>query len=162
MNNTWQKTFVMIKPDAVKRSLAGAVLNRFENAGLTLTAMKIVNPAEKTARAHYCEHEGQTFYGPLVNLLLSGPVICLCMEGAHVIDVVRKLVGATEPREALPGTIRGDYCHISYARSKEQLGVIANLIHASDSPESAERELALWFDEDDYVQPYKILAEQFM
>ena len=161
-SNTWEKTFVLIKPDGVKRALAGTIISRFENAGLTITAMKMHTPQKKQAEEHYMSHRGKSFYEPLVKLLCSGPVIAMCMEGAHAISVVRKLVGATEPKEAAPGSIRGDFCHMSYPRSKERLGVIPNLIHASDSPESAEWELKLWFGSKDFVEDYERSDAPFM
>ena len=161
-NTTWEKTFVMIKPDGVKRSLTGRIISRFEDAGLTVGAMKLSSVSREQAEQHYLSHRGKSFFEPLVSLLCSGPVVALCLEGAHAISVVRKLVGSTEPREAAPGSIRGDFCHMSYARSKERLGVIPNLIHASDSPESAEWELNLWFSEDDFAKPYERTDAAFL
>jgi nucleoside-diphosphate kinase len=161
-NKTWEQTFVMIKPDGVKRALAGNIISRFERAGLTLTGMKLVAVDKEKAEKHYEIHRGKSFFAPLVTLLLSGPVIAMSMEGAHAISVVRKIVGATEPLEASPGSIRGDFCHMSYSRSKERLGVIPNLIHASDSPESAEKELSLWFDPDEFTRDYERADADFM
>lgn len=161
-SNTWEKTFVLIKPDGVKRALAGAIISRFENAGLTLTAVRMQSVDRERAEQHYMSHRGKAFFEPLVKLLCSGPVIAMCLEGAHAISVVRKIVGATEPREAAPGSIRGDYCHMSYPRSKERLGVIPNLIHASDSPESADWELDLWFPEGGIVEGYERADADFM
>ncbi|MCG8453180.1 MAG: nucleoside-diphosphate kinase [Spirochaetales bacterium] len=145
----------MIKPDGVRRALVGRILTRFEEAGLTLKAMTMTQATPQQASAHYAEHEGKSFHPPLVQLLTSGPVVLLALEGAHAIEVVRKIVGATEPREAAPGSIRGDFCHMGYARSKERLGVIPNLIHASDSEESAKRELSLWFKDVDNLPEYQ-------
>lgn len=161
-SNTWERTFVMIKPDGVKRSLIGTVIRRFENAGLTVTALKMQNVSKELAEQHYLGHHGKSFFEPLVSLLCSGPVIAMSLEGAHAISVVRKIVGATEPREAAPGSIRGDFCHMSYARSKERMGVIPNLIHASDSPESAEWELGLWFTDTDFTGIYERTDASFM
>lgn len=161
-SNTWERTFVLIKPDGVKRALTGAIIARFEHAGLTLTGMKLVSVDKERAEKHYESHKGKAFFEPLVRLLTSGPVLVMAIEGAHAISVVRKIVGATEPREAAPGSIRGDYCHMSYARSKERLGVIPNLIHASDSPESAEWELDLWFTDNDIVESYDRSDAGFM
>lgn len=161
-STTWEQTFVMIKPDGVKRALTGTIISRFERAGLTLTGMKLVEVDTAKAEAHYKDHRGKSFFEPLVRLLTSGPVVAMSFEGAHAISVVRKIVGGTEPLEAAPGSIRGDFCHMSYPRSKERLGVIPNLIHASDSPESAETELALWFDKDDFAQNYERSDAGFM
>ncbi len=161
-SDTWEKTFVLIKPDGVKRALMGTIISRFENSGLTISAMRMQSVEKKHAEQHYLSHRGKSFFEPLVNLLCSGPVVVMCIEGAHAISVVRKIVGATEPREAAPGTIRGDFCHMSYPRSKERLGVIPNLIHASDSPESAEWELDLWFKKTEIISSYERTDAQFM
>ncbi len=161
-SGTWERTFVLIKPDGVKRALVGPIISRFENAGLTIVAMKLRSVDRERAEKHYDGHRGKAFFEPLVDLLCSGPVVAMAMEGAHSISVVRKLVGATEPRESAPGSIRGDYCHMSYARSKERLGVIPNLIHASDSPESAEWELNIWFSEADFVGDYERADAAFL
>ena len=162
MESDWQRSFILLKPDAVKRALVGRILQRLEQAGLRLRALKLKDVEENLARVHYAAHEGKPYFTPLVELLCSGPVILLCMEGSGAIEVVRKIVGATEPLQALPGTIRGDLCHMSYARSKERLGVIPNLIHASDSPESAEKELDLWFGNNDFVTDYERCDSRFM
>lgn len=160
--NTVQTTFVMLKPDAVLRGLSGRIISRFEQCGLQLMALKMCNVSPQMAEQHYEEHRGKSFFTGLVNLLGSGPVIIMAVKGAHAIELVRKLVGNTEPLRAMPGTIRGDFCHMGYARSRERLGVIPNLIHASDSPESAERELAFWFSENDYAETYKRCESVFM
>jgi len=161
-NITWEQTFVMIKPDGVKRALIGRIISRFERAGLTLAGMKMVEVNTELAEKHYEIHREKPFFIPLVSLLTSGPVIAMVFEGAHAISVVRKIVGATEPLEAAPGSIRGDFCHMSYSRSKERLGVIPNLIHASDSAESAETELTLWFKPEDYAEDYSRSDAEFM
>ncbi len=159
---TWEQTFVMIKPDGVKRALTGTIISRFERAGLTLTGMKMLEVDREKAEAHYESHRGKAFFEPLVALLTSGPVVAMSFEGAHAISAVRKIVGGTEPLEAAPGSIRGDFCHMGYSRSKERLGVIPNLIHASDSLESAEKELTLWFDKGDFAQNYERSDAGFM
>ena len=161
-NTSWQQTFVMIKPDGVKRALAGTIITRFERAGLTFTGMKMMDVDRQRAENHYGEHRGKPFFEPLVNLLTSGPVIAMSVEGAQAVSVVRKIVGSTEPREAAPGSIRGDFCHIGYERSRERLGVIPNLVHASDCPESAERELALWFENSEFTEDYERSDAGFM
>jgi nucleoside-diphosphate kinase len=161
-STTWEQTFVMIKPDGVKRALSGTIIARFERAGLTLTGLKMMTADRERAEQHYEEHRGKSFFEPLVSLLTSGPVIAMSIEGAHAVSVVRKIVGSTEPREAAPGSIRGDFCHIGYARSKERLGVIPNLVHASDSPESAGKELSLWFESGDFARNYERSDAGFM
>jgi len=156
-----ETTFIILKPDALRRAICGEILSRFEKAGLKITAMKLVQPARETAEEHYAEHKGRNFYAPLVDLLISAPIMLVALEGAHAVEIVRKLVGATEPLKSAPGTIRGDYTHVSYARAAERLGVISNLIHASDSPESAERELKLWFEPSDFVENYQRCDDQY-
>jgi len=161
-STTWERTFVLIKPDGVKRALIGTIISRFENAGLTITAMKLVSVDKGRAEEHYKNHRGKSFFDPLVGLLCSGPVNAMVIEGAGAISVVRKIVGSTEPRKAAPGTIRGDFTHMSYERSWERMGVIPNLIHASDSPENAEWELALWFSRQELISPYERCDAKFM
>ncbi len=161
-NTSIERTFVLLKPDALKRGLAGTIIKRFEDAGLTLKAMKLMDADQKRARQHYAEHKNKPFFTPLVDLLCSGPVIAMAWEGAHAVKVVRKITGATEPLEAAPGTIRGDFCHMSYTRSRECLGVIPNLVHASDSPESARQELSLWFDESCFTEEWQRCDAQFL
>ncbi|MDZ4655286.1 MAG: nucleoside-diphosphate kinase [Coriobacteriia bacterium] len=130
-----QRTYVMIKPDAVARGLAGRIIARFEAAGLTIERMEhgIVTPEQ--AAANYAEHEGKPFYAGLVEYITSGPVVKVVLSGPSAVPVVRKLMGATNPAEAAPGTIRGDY----------GLTLDANIVHGSDSPESAEREITIFF-----------------
>lgn len=158
---TIEKTFAMIKPDGLRRSLSGTILQRFENAGLTIVGLKMLQPTKKQAEEHYKEHVGRSFYKPLVDLLLSGPVIAIVLEGTHAVIVTRKLVGATEPLDAAPGTIRGDYCHMSYKRAAEKNGVIHNLVHASDSHESGVREINIWFDKKEMYKPERSDIDEF-
>jgi nucleoside-diphosphate kinase len=130
-----ERTLVLVKPDGVKRGLAGEILGRLERKGLKVVAMKMIRVVPEMAARHYAEHEGKPFYPGLVQHITSGPVVALALEGRAAISVVRLMVGATNPQTAAPGTIRGDLA----------LAVGPNLIHASDSPTSAERELALFF-----------------
>jgi len=130
-----QRTLVLIKPDAVRRGLVGNVLSRFEAKGLTIVAMEHRSIDASTADAHYAEHVDRDFYPPLRAFATSGPLVALVLEGDEAIAVVRGLNGATDGRTAAPGTIRGDL----------SLSNRENLVHASDSPESAARETALWF-----------------
>jgi nucleoside-diphosphate kinase len=132
-----QRSFVLIKPDAVRRGLVGAVLSRLETKGLTLVALQLRQVTEELADAHYAEHVERPFYPPLRRFITSGPSVALIVEGDEAIDVVRTLNGATDGRKAAPGTIRGDF----------SLSNRENLVHGSDSPESAAREIALWFPE---------------
>ena len=130
-----QKTYCMIKPDAVARGLIGRIVGRLEDVGLTVERLEfgMVTPAQ--AAANYAEHEGKPFYAGLVEYITSGPVVKMVLAGPDAVPVVRKLMGATNPKDAAPGTIRGDY----------GLTLDANIIHGSDSPESAEREIAIFF-----------------
>ena len=130
-----QRSFVLIKPDAVKRGLVGAVLSRFESRGLTIVAMDLRQVTGEQADRHYVEHLDRPFYPMLRDFVQSGPSVALVVEGDEAIEVVRGINGATDGRKAAPGTIRGDY----------SLSNRENLVHGSDSPESAEREIALWF-----------------
>lgn len=130
-----ERTFVMIKPDGVRRGLIGEVIGRFERRGLKLAGMKLMQADEGLARKHYGEHEGKPFFEPLVEFLLSGPVVAMAWEGKEAVRLARRMLGALKPEEADAGTIRGDLT----------CSMRANVAHASDSPENAARELALWF-----------------
>ncbi len=130
-----QRTLVLIKPDAVRRGLVGAVLSRFESKGLSIVAMQLRTIDGDMADAHYSDHVEQPWYPPLREFATSGPLVALVLEGDEAISVVRALNGATDGRKAEPGTIRGDY----------SLSNRENLVHASDSEESAAREIELWF-----------------
>ena len=130
-----QRTFVLLKPDTVRRALIGTVLDRFERRGLRIVAMEQRTIDGELADRHYAEHVDRDFYPPLRAFVTSGPVVAMVLEGDQAIDVVRGINGATDGRKAAPGTIRGDY----------SLSNRENLVHGSDSAESAEREIALWF-----------------
>jgi len=130
-----EKTFVMLKPDAVQRNLIGEIISRLEKKGLKLAAMKMLLIDEELANRHYKEHIGKPFFNDLVKFITSGPVIAMVWEGEQAVEVVRKIMGKTNPIEALPGTIRGDY----------GLFTGNNLIHGSDSLENAKREISLFF-----------------
>jgi nucleoside-diphosphate kinase len=136
-----ERTLVLIKPDAIKRRLAGEILARFERRGLELRAAKLVRVDRGLAEEHYSEHREKPFFGELVEFITSGPTLALVLEGDGAITVVRTTMGATNPTNADPGTIRGDLA----------LAMPDNLVHGSDSPESAEREIALWFSDDELV-----------
>src|SRR5579859_1696762 len=130
-----ERTLVLVKPDGVKRGLVGEILQRFERKGLKIVAARLLLVTPELAARHYAEHEGKPFYPGLVQHITSGPILALALEGRSAIAVVRLMTGATNPQTAAPGTIRGDY----------GLAMTPNLIHASDSTASAERELALYF-----------------
>jgi nucleoside-diphosphate kinase len=131
-----ERTLVLIKPDAMRRGLAGEILRRFEQRGLELKAARLVNVEDTLATEHYAEHAEKPFFGELVEFITSGPTLALVLEGEGAIATVRTTMGATNPADAGPGTIRGDLA----------LSMPDNLVHGSDSPESAAREIALWFD----------------
>lgn len=130
-----QKTYCMIKPDAVSRGLVGAIVSRFEATGLVIERMELGMVTPEQASANYAEHQGKPFYEGLVEYITSGHVVKMILSGPDAVPVVRKLMGATNPKDAAPGTIRGDF----------GLTMDANIVHGSDSPESAEREIAIFF-----------------
>jgi nucleoside-diphosphate kinase len=130
-----EQTLVLCKPDAVARGLVGEIVRRIEAKGLTLSALELRRLDEATARKHYAEHEGKAFFGDLVSFITGGPLVAMIVEGPDAWKVMRTLMGATNPREAAPGTIRGDLA----------VELTENLVHGSDGPESAAREIALFF-----------------
>ncbi|WP_206830401.1 nucleoside-diphosphate kinase [Alicyclobacillus fructus] len=132
-----EQTFVMVKPDGVQRGLVGEIVARFERKGLKLVAAKLVRVSKELAEAHYAEHRERPFFGELVQFITSSPVFAMILEGENAIAVARTLMGKTNPAEAAPGTIRGDL----------GLTIGMNVVHGSDSPESAKREIELWFPE---------------
>jgi nucleoside-diphosphate kinase len=134
-NQPTQRTLVLLKPDAVRRGLVGTVLSRYERRGLTIVALDMRTIDETKADEHYAEHVDRDFYPPLRAFVTSGPLLALVLEGDQAVDVVRGIHGATDGRKAQPGTIRGDF----------SLSNRENLVHGSDSPESAEREIKIWF-----------------
>jgi nucleoside-diphosphate kinase len=136
-----ERTLVLIKPDAVERRLAGRILDRFEQRGLTIAAARLLTVGTELAEKHYAEHRDKPFFGELVEFITSSPTLALVLEGESAIQVVRTTMGATNPVSAAPGTIRGDFA----------LAMPDNLVHGSDSPESAAREIALWFAPDELV-----------
>jgi len=135
------ETFVMVKPDGVRRGLVGEVIRRFENKGLRLKAMKFIQIAPEVAGAHYAEHREKPFYGDLIAFITSGPFVPMVFEGRDAVLVARTLMGATDPVKAVPGTIRGDL----------GIEITENIVHGSDSPESAEREIGLYFRREELV-----------
>jgi nucleoside-diphosphate kinase len=136
-----ERTLVLVKPDAITRALAGEIVGRLERRGLTLSEARLVRVERELAETHYAEHREKPFFGELVEFITSGPTLALVVEGESAISVVRTTMGATNPTNAAPGTIRGDLA----------LAMPDNLVHGSDSPESAEREIALWFGADELV-----------
>ncbi len=130
-----ERTLVLVKPDAVRRRLVGEVIGRLERKGLTLVAVQLLTLDEATAKAHYAEHEAKPFFGELVAFITGGPLVAIVAEGPRAVEAVRTLMGVTDPVTSAPGSIRGDFA----------LEITENLVHGSDSPESAAREIALYF-----------------
>ena len=153
-----ERTLVLLKPDAVQRSLVGTIISRFENAGLKMVGIKMVWITPEFSKKHYSEHISKPFYKSLENFITEGPIIAFVIEGIHAAEIVRKMVGSTEPRKALPGTIRGDYAHHSYEYADKKGIAIKNLIHASDSSENAKKEISLWFKPNE-LHTYKTVHE---
>jgi nucleoside-diphosphate kinase len=131
------RTLVLVKPDAFERGLTGEVLMRFERKGLRPVAMKLITVDEELANRHYAEHTDKPFFGELISFITRAPLVAMVLEGESAVDAARQVIGATNPLEAAPGSIRGDYA----------VEVTFNLVHGSDSDESAEREIELWFPE---------------
>ncbi|MCD6541409.1 nucleoside-diphosphate kinase [Candidatus Bipolaricaulota bacterium] len=136
-----ERTLVLLKPDAVQRRLMGRIISRIEEKGLKIVAMKMIQVTRELAERHYAEHKEKPFFGELVSFITSGPVVAMVVEGPSAIEVVRKMMGKTNPLEAAPGTIRGDY----------GLSITMNLIHGSDSPETSAREIPIFFDEEEIL-----------
>lgn len=139
MSEQIERSLVLVKPDGYRRGLSGEVLRRIEAKGYTLVALAVTTPTTEQLARHYAEHEGKPFYGPLVEFMSSGPVTAVVIEGHGCIAGFRALAGATDPTAALPGTIRGDLAR------DWGLKVQQNIVHGSDSPESAAREIGIWF-----------------
>ena len=144
-----EQTLVLLKPDAVQRAFIGEILARFEKTGLKIVAMKLVSATEELAKSHYTEElaqrRGEHVRMYNINFLLEAPIVAIVLEGLHAIEIVRKIVGPTEPKSAPPGTIRGDFAHMSYAHADAKKTVVRNLIHASSDKNDAEREIKVWF-----------------
>ncbi len=130
-----EQSYVMIKPDGVQKKIIGSIVDRFEAKGLTLIKAELLTISRETAEMHYREHQGKPFFGELIDFITSGPVFAMVWEGTNAVSAIRKMVGSTNPADAASGTIRGDYA----------LDVASNIIHASDSLASAEREIKLFF-----------------
>ncbi|NEO49850.1 MAG: nucleoside-diphosphate kinase [Moorea sp. SIO4A3] len=136
-----ERTFLMVKPDGVQRNLVGQIIQRFETKGFTLVGLKLMSVSRELAEQHYAVHKERPFFGGLIEFIISGPVVAMVWEGNGVVASARKMIGATKPLEAEPGTIRGDY----------GLDTGRNLIHGSDAIETANNEISLWFKEEELV-----------
>lgn len=136
-----QRTLVLVKPDGVARGLSGEVIARFEKRGLKICALKLLRLNRQKAELHYAEHTGKPFFAGLVDFITSGPIVAMVVEGDNAIKVVRTMMGVTNPVDAAPGTIRGDFA----------LAIGSNVVHGSDSPESADREIKIYFSPEEIV-----------
>ena len=132
-----EKTLVLVKPYGVKKHICGEVISRFERKGLEVEAIKMIQVPEELAKKHYAEHEGKGFFKDLIAFITSGPVLAMVIKGENAVAAVRQINGATDPLKAVPGSIRGDFA----------TSIDENVVHASDAPETAEREIGLWFPE---------------
>lgn len=147
-----QRTLVLFKPDSVMRGIVGEVLTRFERAGLKIIGLKMLQPNYDKLYNHYegigtlKSRKGDEIFESQLKTMMLGPVIAMALEGVEAVDFVRKMVGSTEPKSALPGTIRGDYAHVNYAQPATVGMGVPNIVHASATADEAEKELALWFD----------------
>ena len=136
-----ERTLIIVKPDGVERALIGPIISRFEQRGLKLVALKMMQVSNELARKHYAVHEGKPFFEPLIEYIVSAPVVVMVLEGPQAIQAARNTIGATKPVEAASGSIRGDF----------GMMVGRNLVHGSDSPENAAAEISLWFDESELI-----------
>jgi nucleoside-diphosphate kinase len=136
-----EKTLILIKPDGVQRGLIGEIISRIEKRGLKLAGLKMMHVSEQLAKEHYAEHNQRPFFGELVNFITSGPLVAMAVEGPNAISLMRKMIGSTNPQEAAQSTIRGDYALVT----------AFNVMHGSDGPESAARELKLFFKEQELL-----------
>ncbi len=154
-----ERTLVLLKPDAVERGIMGQIISRFEQAGLKMAGMKMVWVDKNFSQKHYSAHLDKHFYKYLEEFIISGPVVAMAVEGLHAVEIVRKIVGGTEPKTAAPGTIRGDFAVHSYEYTDKKKMSIKNLIHASGTKEEAKKEVDLWFKKEE-MHSYKTCHEK--
>ncbi len=154
-----ERTLVLLKPDAVERSITGQIITRLEQAGLKIVGMKMVVVDKNFSKKHYAAHVKKHFYKPLEQFITSGPTIAMVIEGLHAVEIVRKIVGPTEPRTAPPGTVRGDFAVHSYNYTDKKKISIKNLIHASGTKAEAKKEIQLWFKPSE-IYSYKTVHEK--
>jgi len=153
-----ERSLVIIKPDGVQRGLVGEIIKRFENTGLKIIGMKMVWADRKFAEEHYKAHKAKPFFKDVVDFITEGPIVAFVLEGVHAVENVRKMVGSTSPNEAAPGTIRGDFAHISMKYASEKGSGGKNLIHASATKKEADDEIKLWFKKGE-LHSYKTVHE---
>ncbi len=161
-----ERTLILLKPDALERGIAGEIITRFERVGLKLVGAKMLQPSEEHYYYHYetigqmVSRRGQQAFDVTLKFMQEGPVMAIVLEGIEAVAQVRKMVGTTEPKAAEPGTVRGDYAHVSFAHANAKGLSIPNLIHASGDPEEAIKEIAHWF-KDDELYDYQTVAEKY-
>lgn len=161
-----EQTLVIFKPDAVMRGIVGEIITRFERAGFKIVATKMLSPDYEHYEQHYegigtlKTRKGEEIFESQLASMQDGPVIALVLEGVEAVEAVRKLVGDTQPKSAMPGTIRGDYAHVTYSQASSIGRGVANILHASADSEEAKKEIAHWFNEDE-IQHYQAVHEQF-
>ncbi len=162
-----EKSLIILKPDAVQRGLAGEIISRFEKAGLKIVGVKMLQPSEDHYHEHYegiskmISRRGDKAFKVTLEMMQSGPVIAVVLEGVEAIKQIRKMVGTTEPQSAAPGTIRGDYAHMSFSHADNKNIGVPNLVHASGDSQEAEKEIAHWFKEDD-LYDYETAHDKFV
>jgi len=151
-----ERSLVLLKPDAVDRGLVGEILQRFEKVGLKIAGLKLAQASEDMAKGHYTEdlaiRRGEHVRKMMIDMLMSGPVVAVVLEGVEAVELVRKMVGTTEPKSAAPGTIRGDYSHVSFKHADTKGIGINNLIHASGNVEEAGQEIKVWFKDSELLE----------
>lgn len=161
-----ERTLIILKPDALQRGIAGEIITRFERVGLKIVATKMLAPSEAHYHHHYegigqmISRRGQSAFDVTLQMMQAGPVLAMVLEGIEAVEQVRKMVGTTEPKSASPGTIRGDYAHVSFSYANDKGLAIANLIHASGDPAEAEQEIAHWFGPDE-IYSYETAGEKY-
>lgn len=166
MSNHIEQTLILFKPDAVQRGVVGEILTRFERVGLKIVGTKMIAPDREHYYKHYEEighvitRRGEDTFNNVLTLMNEGPVIAMVLEGIEAVELVRKLVGSTEPKSSAPGTIRGDFSHMSYGYGDATSKGIPNLIHASGDKDDAKKEIPHWFSEDE-LYDYSVLNEKF-
>lgn len=166
MSNNLERTLILFKPDALQRGLVGEILTRFERVGLRIVATKMVAPDKQHFHTHYEDigqvitRRGETVFNQVLGMMTDGPVIAMVFEGVEAVELVRKLVGSTEPKSSAPGTVRGDFSHMSYGYADTAEKGIPNLIHASGDSEEAVKEVAHWFSDEELFD-YEALHEKF-
>lgn len=160
-----EQTLVLVKPDGVARGLTGEIIRRIEQRGLKVVGLKMIKVEKDLAKQHYtqdiAERKGENVYSWLLDYITQGPIVAIAIQGIDAIENVRKLVGSTESKSAIPGTIRGDFSHMSFRYADDKEKVVKNVVHASSSEEEAKRELRLWFAINE-LYDYRLSGEEFL